>query len=119
LDYKSGRVDEKDLILPELINLEEINDKALQLLCYSWLAETLLPEGSKMKIKAGILPLRKSSMDVFWIVEKGSLNDWLSSFESMLAKLLGELLKPDFIYRKTENIENCEYCSFKGVCNRS
>jgi ATP-dependent helicase/nuclease subunit B len=118
LDYKSGSVQERDLKLPDEIGFENIPDKALQLLTYSWLAEGMNKEGNSKNIKAGILPLKKSSKDVLWLVSKEPIEVWLQQFEPLVSNFLAQLLEPNYQYQKTENTDTCLYCAYKGVCNR-
>lgn len=115
LDYKSGSVSDSDLNIPEVVSMNEISDKALQLLTYTWLAGDLTKD---KKIRAGILPLKKISKEAMWLEDSKKLDSWLNEFEKELSAMLEPLLNLDFHYQKTENTDTCLYCSFKEVCNR-
>jgi len=43
---------------------------------------------------------------------------YLPLFEKLLNEILDELFNPSTIYSQTENVKNCEYCNFKGLCRR-
>jgi PD-(D/E)XK nuclease superfamily len=42
----------------------------------------------------------------------------LPEFENLLNEKLAELYSPTNIFDQTENLKNCEWCNFKGLCRR-
>lgn len=118
LDYKSGNVEERDLKVTADISFDQLSDKALQLLAYSWLAAGWKDKAIGKAIKAGILPLKKSSKDVLWLDTAQPVEQMMEAFETQLIRFLAPMFSSEFRYEKTEEIEKCSYCSFKGVCNR-
>jgi hypothetical protein len=118
LDYKSGNVEERDLKVTADISFDQLSDKALQLLAYSWLAAGWKDKAIGKAIKAGILPLKKSSKDVLWLDTAQPVEQMMEAFETQLIHFLAPMFSSEFRYEKTEEIEKCSYCAFKGVCNR-
>ena len=42
----------------------------------------------------------------------------LANFEDSLRELVGDLLNRDIEFSQTEDLKNCTYCDFKGICSR-
>jgi hypothetical protein len=38
--------------------------------------------------------------------------------EVLLAEMIGQLLDPELPFRQTSDKQVCEYCDFRGICNR-
>ncbi|MBT7995493.1 MAG: hypothetical protein HN691_11500, partial [Bacteroidetes bacterium] len=53
---------------------------------------------------------KKNSVDNIEILQ--------SEFESHLKLLLQDIFNPDVSFRQTEDKKKCEYCPYKGICNR-
>ncbi len=43
---------------------------------------------------------------------------FIEKSERILTDILDELLDPDVPFRKTDNLNTCTYCDFKGICGR-
>ncbi|MBX7180555.1 MAG: PD-(D/E)XK nuclease family protein [Bacteroidia bacterium] len=127
LDYKTGKIDKKELNLNEWEELlEKPNlDKVFQLISYSWLlnrSEQVPPED----IVPAFISFRK-------------LNDWhlkltlspgissqtdrldkesLVKFEEIIKTILNNLLDINQNFTQTENKKICESCDYKKLCSR-
>jgi CRISPR/Cas system-associated exonuclease Cas4 (RecB family) len=122
IDYKTGKVELKDLKVDELEKIIEDPkyEKAFQLLAYTWLYQKENPTDTNVEsgifsmrnLKAGFL---KSS---FGGSPQGDAKDILSSFEDELKLLLGRIMKPGQPFSQTEKNENCKYCPFQALCGR-
>ena len=128
VDYKTGRVEERDLKLDDMDELIQNPDLSMsfQLLSYAYIFGTRF-EKNMQKMRTGIIPLKKSS-DGFLEVEvpasdggkPGSLitAEHLKDFERVLMNILEELFDPDVPFIQTEDRKVCEKCTFINLCGR-
>jgi hypothetical protein len=75
----------------------------------------------KENIQSGIITFRELSAGLKTVKANGTddLNESvLKEFEAQLEILLAEILDDSKPFVQTTEIANCEYCSFKGICNR-
>ncbi len=123
IDYKTGRVEQRDLNLKSWEDLitDSNLDKCFQLLFYSLIlskSASLKPE----KINPGIISFRNLSSGLLTIKlpdGEGLSDPALENTEQIIGSIiLSEIFNTDIPFRQTEDPENCEYCAFKGVCNR-
>jgi ATP-dependent helicase/nuclease subunit B len=128
VDYKTGRVEERDLKLETLDELIQNPDLSMsfQLLSYAYLFGTRF-ENNKQKIRAGIIPLKKGSEGFLEVTvpsvseeKSGSLilSDHLKDFEKILMKMLEEIFDTDVPFIQTEDRKVCEKCIFIDLCGR-
>ena len=52
------------------------------------------------------------------ILSDENLEDFKERFEIRLKEKLTELFDPKIPFKQTSNLESCQYCSFKGICQR-
>lgn len=52
------------------------------------------------------------------LLNDDNLEDFKSRFEQRLKEKLTELFDQTIPFKQTSNLENCKYCSFKGICQR-
>ncbi len=140
VDYKTGKVDlsnktPKDLT-DKLLN-DGKEDKMRQLWLYRYLALKNISEH-------GGLPRDKAKQDIFQAegmpVEAGfySFRDvgggfktnpvrfgendnstqYIEDSEDILRQLIQQLLDPTVPFKKTDQLETCQYCDYKGICGR-
>ena len=72
-------------------------------------------------ILSGIITFRELSAGLKTVKVDGVdlLNtEILNGFEVQLQTLLAEIIDPEMPFIQTSEIGNCEYCNFKGICNR-
>jgi ATP-dependent helicase/nuclease subunit B len=122
IDYKTGLADNKELRLEEwsTIQTDSTLAKSFQLLMYALLYQKMNPHINE-NLVSGIITFRQLSagLKTVKINNADMLNlTTLAAFEEQLKQLLSDLFSPQTVFKQTSNIENCEYCAFKGICNR-
>lgn len=122
IDYKTGTVKEEEIRLSELseITSDKKFAKSFQLLMYAYMFNKESDDRQE-NILSGIISFRElsKSMMTFKLNKNDILEtDTLIQFENILSKLVSEIFDINKEFSQTDNIENCEFCSFKGICNR-
>ena len=122
IDYKTGIAESKELKLENWIGIQTDSTlaKSLQLLMYAWMYQKMNP-AIKDNMVSGIITFRELSAGLKTV--KINNNDLLNvsvlnEFEEQLKLLLSEIFNPEIEFKQTDNLNNCEYCTFKGICNR-
>lgn len=121
IDYKTGAVDDRELKVNDwdmLISDPEYS-KSFQLLMYGLMYKRTYPEVTNLK--SGIISFRQLSASIKPVLINGSDNlthENLNLFEEKLKSLLEEIYNEKIPFTQTLVTENCEYCSFKSICNR-
>ncbi len=123
IDYKTGSINPGDLKLKsweDLITNKKF-DKAFQLLFYAWLFNKRKTKYSK--IISGIYPIKRISSGFLKIMAPEQMNDVitnddLNEFESLLSKLLIEILDSSLNFEQTDDLTTCEYCTYRSICNK-
>jgi ATP-dependent helicase/nuclease subunit B len=119
-DYKTGKVTAAELNLNELgIELrEKKTDKSFQLLFYNWLffghENTTESNSTIINLRnhqSSYLPLKLLDGVVYNSALHLKAEDWIN-------ELISEMLDEKISFYKTEYVKNCEFCSFKKMCNR-
>ncbi|MGK7392806.1 MAG: PD-(D/E)XK nuclease family protein [Candidatus Cyclobacteriaceae bacterium M2_1C_046] len=129
IDYKTGRDELNFPDVPALFDRE--NDKrnkaAFQTLCYTLLYDKVQnPEGtvvpglySRNNLFSSPFEYRLSTKHngskYTPIVDYRQVKD---QYEKHLQLLLQELFNPDIAFDQTEDLKQCSYCSYKGICQR-
>lgn len=118
-DYKTGSVKKGDVNFKEWESLlsESKFSKAFQTLVYGWLFKKTNPGESHINV--GLFSLRTLSEGYISpkIIEE-NLEVWHDDFEMILAQLLEIIIDPEVPFVQTSNVNNCQYCDFKDICNR-
>lgn len=118
VDYKTGNVVKNEVSISEISDLES-KSKAFQLLFYALLyaKENNIDE---QKIESGIYSLRnlKGGFLKLNFKDKEITPDLITEFEEYIKVKVSELLDIQTPFTQTDTSENCQYCSFKSVCNR-
>jgi len=122
IDYKTGLADSKELKLDDWddIRIDAGLAKSFQLLTYAWLYQKTNPIINE-NIVSGIITFRELSAGLKTVKVNDSerLNQLvLSDFEKQLNLLLTEIMDTEVPFSQTPETDNCEYCAFKGICNR-
>lgn len=117
IDYKTGSVKAKDLKLEDwdqlLSNPEK--GKSLQLLMYAWL---YAKEFNSPLPESGIISFRHLKDGFMGVSFPGDPNMAKDKIESLLQQLLQNVFDESTTFDQTEDLKNCEYCPFTGICNR-
>jgi len=122
VDYKTGRADDRELRFEEWDELrtEATLAKSFQLLMYAWMYHKMNPAINDNMV-SGIVTFRELSKGLKTVKVNNSDSidaTVLNAFEEQLKTITAELLNPDVDFKQTQQLDNCLYCSFKGVCGR-
>ena len=128
IDYKSGKVSAKDLVLEDwqLLQSDPEFSKILQLLTYVYLFNHNFRE-DQGRIMTGIISLRKINEGFMQVIlpekeqNKGKGNitgEDILTFEKVLIEILESIFDPYVPFQQTEDNSRCEYCDFIDLCGR-
>ena len=122
IDYKTGLADNKELKFEDWDEIRTDSNlaKSFQLLTYALMYQKMNPAITQNMI-SGIITFRELSAGLKTVKVNGSdeLNSSvLNEFETQLKELLAGIFNPEIDFEQTEEVDNCEYCAFKGICNR-
>ncbi len=122
LDYKSGSVDNKDVVISKKANsLSDLSDKSLQLLIYKYLYKKMNQDTEKiiepaiislLKMNEVILPLNNSS-DTF------DDDNFIDTCDEMFLNLFNEILDVNVDFTQTKDESKCRNCSYCDICKRN
>ncbi len=118
-DYKTGKVEKKDLKIEdwETLVTEPKQSKAFQLLFYTYLFQKNNP--STQQIVPGIFSMRAiSSGFITASLPEGADDNLIPEFEKVLTEIISEIFDPQSPFIQTENKDACNWCDYKGICNR-
>ena len=119
IDYKSGKVEPKDLIVNEAEpDWAKVSDKWFQVMLYTWLAQH---DGlTQQNYLSGIYPLGHLKSELIVAQWEGSTilsPDHLIDFENMLHELVADILNPDMPFIANLESKACAYCPFSETCH--
>jgi len=122
IDYKTGIAETKELKLEEWSDIQTDSTlaKSFQLLMYAWMYQKMNPAIIDNMV-SGIITFRELSAGLKTVkINNNELLDQsvLGQFEEQLKNILAEIFNPQIEFKQTANFDNCEYCTFKGICNR-
>ncbi|AHJ98091.1 PD-(D/E)XK nuclease family protein [Hymenobacter swuensis] len=129
VDYKTGMVEKSHLQLLKrgetpaqaverlLTDATPAADKVRQL----WLYRFLLAQQGRSAADAAIISLRNlgagpMSADMGFLTADGQ--DFLQHSELLLGQLVRRILDPAEPIRKTDDLDKCQYCPYRGICAR-
>ncbi|SDX46167.1 PD-(D/E)XK nuclease family protein [Hymenobacter psychrophilus] len=129
VDYKTGLVEKSQLQLlkrneaPEmaidrlLTDATPSADKVRQL----WLYRFMLAQQGRPAADAAIISLRNlaagpMSADMSFLTADGQ--DFNRHSEELLGQLVRRILDPAEPIRKTDDLDKCQYCAYRGICAR-
>ena len=49
---------------------------------------------------------------------KENPEEWHTDFEKILVQLLETIIDPEVPFVQTSDVNNCQYCDFKDICNK-
>ncbi|MCC7050314.1 MAG: PD-(D/E)XK nuclease family protein, partial [Bacteroidia bacterium] len=93
-------------------------NKSFQVLFYAYLYTSISKINNS--ILSGIISFRNLSAGIAQLkINNNSLidNHHLLDFEKELIQLLKEILNPAIPFTKTKDINKCQYCAYKLMCN--
>ena len=139
IDYKTGKVEQKDLLkAKDQSTIEALEDKEKdkyrQLWLYKYMVLKLMSTGNELNIKgvrllaeqhqvsAGIYSFRniqggflKQNVS---FEENESVEDFLKASEIQLSNFANQLLDPTQPFEKTDDLTTCERCTYQRICGR-
>lgn len=119
IDYKTGGVETKDLIINSTQDLfiDPKFAKAFQVTYYAWLFN---PQNKNDNIETGIISTRNISRGFIPLVLKqfSSVNEYFGEFENSIFNLIREISDPDIPFVQTPDNKRCTWCDYKSICNR-
>jgi len=121
VDYKTGRVERKDLNIKNWDSLSKDPDlsKAFQLAFYSY----LFGQNRKLNqhVEAGIISMRNISNGFMSLnlPETDNKTGKLEPFESIILSLVSQITDVDQSFCQTEEIKRCRFCDYRNICNRN
>jgi CRISPR/Cas system-associated exonuclease Cas4 (RecB family) len=128
IDYKTGNPDLKFSSIASLFDHEQNprNKEAFQAFVY---ASLYLEKNPDHIVQPGLYVVRKlfgkEYSPIFEMREgKGqepiiSFNQYLEMFNENMESLLKQIFDPNIPFSQTTIVKRCEYCDFKGICQRS
>ena len=122
IDYKSGRGDLNYKELKDLFDSSK-NNRAkpiLQTFIYAYFYDKIAPN---RPISPGIYYMRTSFKNFSSTItcngqQIDDISIYFDEFEALFNEKISELFNQDIPFRQTENLDNCEYCPFRGLCER-
>ncbi len=123
IDYKTGRVETKDLKIDQISNLGEKDEpgKLLQVLTYALMYSDMQPVPPSVLI-SGIISLRKSSSYIIKTdIDKNDSIDkaLLAAFKTELESIISSIYDSSLPFGQTDNRDTCNICAFNTICNRT
>lgn len=120
VDYKTGKVDARDLKPGNLDVLitETKYAKAFQVIFYKYLYLKSLNIKDEDDIQTGIISIRNLTTGFLEFKLKEETENLLEEFEDLLQTLIDEIFDPEVDFTQTEDTDECKYCDFKNICNR-
>jgi len=123
IDYKTGKVDSRNLKTDSLSGLSEKDEpaKLLQVLAYA-LMYSDMQDITPGQLISGIVSLRKSS-EYLIKTDIGKSNiidkDMLASFREELTAIISGIFDVSVPFSQTDDRETCALCTFSAICNRA
>ena len=126
IDYKTGKVESKEVEFSEYHELVDSSKKAkaFQLLMYAYLYLKMNPNYIGLEVVAGNFSFKNLKIGLITVANKiGKQREVikidaqvLDEFEEQLEFVLTKILNNDF--EQTSEVKNCEWCDYKSVCRR-
>jgi hypothetical protein len=140
IDYKTGKVETKDLTVGEQGLLEELTSddlkgKLLQLWLYKFLltqavASQEMPvftglDWRSITVEPGIISFRNLDAGVLsvpklglWFEEGQNMEGFIVDSKQLIQAWVDKILDRTKPFSKTSDVESCQYCDFKVICHR-
>ncbi|AFK05354.1 hypothetical protein Emtol_4230 [Emticicia oligotrophica DSM 17448] len=135
IDYKTGKVTNKELETPRELSLEEAllepeKEKLRQLWLYQYLVTKSMNNGKlfiggkkyeNYEVNAKIYSFRnlKEKLEVNLSFESNPETfGFVDKSEEILTNIITDLLNPALNFTQTSDLKVCERCDFRGICGR-
>jgi hypothetical protein len=117
LDYKTGN---DQIKLPDDLSLIFTDAKyktIFQLLFYVCAKKAT---NENIKVNAGIYRLRSNEEEVLCVSLQEVIDDSLIDLaEKEIKRIIEEILNKDLVFDQTKNHDNCKFCSYRKLCDRT
>lgn len=139
VDYKTGKVEARNLDVKASQDLEELHEHFLtnedwEVLRQLWLYKYLVLKQNQKRVggvelsasqvvQPGMISFRNLSAGFMAQEQLRFRTDetpetFIEDSEQMLTQFLDELLNEDTPFEQTLNLKNCEYCDYSRICGR-
>jgi ATP-dependent helicase/nuclease subunit B len=139
IDYKTGKVEQNQLrVKQDDVELHFTSDpkydKARQLWLYEYIIqriiqdspESILPKGKHVDYKSinpksGILSFRNLDAGVLtseFNFEQATGKSFTEASNQLLGDIVRHMLNPEEPIRKTNDLDVCQWCAYRGICAR-
>ena len=119
IDYKTGAVSSRELTIKISDDIFTNPDysKAFQVMYYAWLFSKTKKTNT---IESGIISLRNLSNGFIklHLNEFEKICDYFEIFEQQLIKLIDIINNDNISFTATKNLDQCQYCNYKTICNK-
>jgi len=120
IDYKTGKVDLKLSKVEDIFSERKSGEK--KAILQTFIYEEMYKESKDPHAitKAGIYSLKEvqDPLKYLQIGKKENMEEIKSEILNQLQIALDKLYTPDISFKQTEEVSNCIYCEFRGICNR-
>jgi ATP-dependent helicase/DNAse subunit B len=140
IDYKTGKVETKDLtigalgLMGELVS-EDLKGKLLQLWLYKFLLAQSVEQQvnplfggldwKTLPVEPGIISFRNLGAGVLsvpkmglWFEEGQNMESFVADSKRLIQAWVDKILDRAKPFEKTSDVESCQYCDFKVICHR-
>ena len=71
------------------------------------------------RVKVGVTSMKLLNKGTQWLNGGQNITDHqLSYFDEKLQQLVEEIFDPSQSFEQTDDVKQCQYCKYKGICNR-
>ncbi len=144
IDYKTGKVEEKNINFKDKLTYEEkefklLTDKRLDKLRQLWLYRYLVLKSihttnglaigeknihpNQYDVEPGIYSFRNNKAGFMKGIKSFDQEDYsdknfIATSEKIIGKFIEELLDSSKPFQLTADLQTCQFCGYKGICNR-
>ena len=121
VDYKTGVVEEKDVVVPKTINqLTDIPEKAMQLLIYKYLYLKANKGTNPKEVTACLFALLNQRVCYELQIENEALNNnFIGEMDRILTEIITTMTDPTTPFAQPDSSKACHYCDFKVICSNT
>jgi hypothetical protein len=140
IDYKTGKVETKDLTvgaqgLADELTSEDLKGKLLQLWLYKFLLAQAVEQQinplfagldwKSLVVEPGIISFRNLGAGVLtvpklglWFSEGQNMDEFIADSKQVVQAWVDKILDRTKTFEKTSDIASCQFCDFKVICHR-
>lgn len=120
IDYKTGKVEQKDIQVKDWTDLLEKQEKskALQLLYYAYIFAKNSNPGQAFQASIFSLRNRSAGLISLQLPDEKLVSESLEEIETVIKNIVTKILDKNIPFTQVEDSKKCEWCDFKSVCNR-